>query len=136
MNEELRERSAQIVRTKAFLESILSSVDVGVVVIDRDHRVHVWNDHAAEMWGLREDEVTGRDLRTLDFGLPMDHVGGELLAALEYEAMGRQAVIQATNRRGRGISCRLTFSPMRVSDDHVVGVVLVMSEGPQAEANA
>ena len=42
-----------------FLESLLVSQRGGLVVIDADLRIIVWNDHSAELWGLRPDEAPG-----------------------------------------------------------------------------
>jgi two-component system CheB/CheR fusion protein len=44
------------------VESILPSVEVGVVVIDRDFEILLWNERVEDLWGLKEDEVTGRSL--------------------------------------------------------------------------
>src|SRR5205085_4030012 len=71
MNEEQRERSNEMDRLNLFLEGILGVLGVGVVVLDREQRVQLWNDAATELWGLRGDEVDGKTFLTLDIGLPV-----------------------------------------------------------------
>src|SRR2546423_6859690 len=71
MNDELRGRGQELNVSNAYLESILTSLRSAVIVIDRELRVHVWNPEAAELWGLRADEVRGAHFFNLDIGLPV-----------------------------------------------------------------
>src|SRR5207245_7600401 len=71
MNDELRLRSDQLNEVNSFLQSILTSLRQAVVVLDGDLRIRVWNDHAYDLWGLREDEVVGTHFMNLEFGLPV-----------------------------------------------------------------
>jgi PAS domain-containing protein len=59
INEELRQRSDDLNGANGFLESILTGVRSGVVVVDRELHVIAWNHRAEDMWGLRADEVRG-----------------------------------------------------------------------------
>ena len=52
-----------------FLESILGGMQAGVIVVDRELRIDIWNHEAEELWGLRADEVVGAHLMNLDIGL-------------------------------------------------------------------
>ena len=69
MNEELRARGSELDKTNMFLESILGSEPAAVVALDHDLRVMSWSRAAAELWGLRSDEVAGKSFFNLDFGL-------------------------------------------------------------------
>src|SRR5262249_47942192 len=70
MNTEQVERSTELDRVNMFLEGILTSLGVGVVVLDSSRRVQVWNGESTELWGLRPEEVEGRRMDELDIGLP------------------------------------------------------------------
>ena len=74
MNDEQVQRSTELDRVNLFLEGILSSIGVGVAVLDNDQRVQVWNGNAEEQWGLRADEVEGQHFLGLDIGLPVEHL--------------------------------------------------------------
>ena len=74
INDELRQRSDELNTVNAFLESILTSLRGGVVVVDQELKVLVWNDKADELWGLRADEAVGRNLLGLDIGLPVERL--------------------------------------------------------------
>src|SRR5262249_13033811 len=48
-NEELRDRSGQLTQLNDFMESILSSMQSAVIVLDRDFTVQTWNKNAQEL---------------------------------------------------------------------------------------
>ena len=135
INDELRKRSVEVDALNAFMDTILSTLHVGVAVLDREQVVRVWNDQAAELWGLRADEVEGVGFFTLDIGLPLDGLRAQVGAALAGE---RQAdvTVEATNRRGRAIRCRIGAVPVP-SDGTGASVVVVMEqlEHPPAVAS-
>jgi two-component system, chemotaxis family, CheB/CheR fusion protein len=132
INEELRVRTNELNRVNGFLESILSSLDSGVVVVDRDLRVQVWNTKATDLWGLRDDEVAGEHLLNLDIGLPVDQLRAPLRAVLSQDGDGatQDLVLHARNRRGRDIDCRVSVTSLGASDGVVGGAILLME--PQA----
>ena len=55
-----------------FTETVLAGLRAGVAVVDRDLRVVAWNNEAADLWGIREDEAVGAPLAGLDIGLPLE----------------------------------------------------------------
>jgi two-component system, chemotaxis family, CheB/CheR fusion protein len=62
INDELRDRTNELGQMTSYMESILTSLRAGVVVVDRDLRVRLWNGNSFEMWGLRAEEVEGRSI--------------------------------------------------------------------------
>src|SRR5919198_5163724 len=58
------------------------TVGQGVVVVDRELRVRVWNPQAEELWGLRSDEVLGKQFTNLDIGLPVGDLKSMLVSCL------------------------------------------------------
>jgi two-component system, chemotaxis family, CheB/CheR fusion protein len=75
INDTLRERSLELDDAKNFLDSLINSVQMGLVVVDREMRVVAWNRGCEDLWGLRADETTGASLTGLDIGLPIETVG-------------------------------------------------------------
>jgi two-component system, chemotaxis family, CheB/CheR fusion protein len=127
INDELRSRTDDLNEVNAFLESILSSFHAGVVVVDSELRIQAWNDRAADMWGLRQDEVVGQHLLNLDVGLPVGALRDPLRASLASRDQS-EIVLEATNRRGRAIACAVTISPLRGIKDDARGAILLMDE--------
>jgi two-component system CheB/CheR fusion protein len=125
MNDELRERSLELNEVNAFLEAILSTMGVAVIVVDHEHRVQVWNAESTELWGVRPDEAQGQHLFGLDIGLPLDGVRGALRRVLA-GADGRVDVeLSALNRRGRTVDVKVTLMPLGAAPDVVSGAILL-----------
>ena len=57
INDELRDRTGELNEVNEFLEAILTSLGLGVAVVDRQQRVQVWNHRAEDLWGVRPDEA-------------------------------------------------------------------------------
>jgi len=126
MNDELRQGSIDFNQTNAFLQSILASLRLGVVVVDRQMTVLVWNRQAQDLWGLRADEVQGRSLLSLDIGLPVDQLP---IAAFSASNVDYQEVtLSAITRRGRSIHCHIICTPFLDARGNHEGLVLSMEE--------
>ncbi|MEA2306605.1 MAG: two-component system, chemotaxis family, CheB/CheR fusion protein, partial [Solirubrobacteraceae bacterium] len=128
INDELRRRTAELDDVNAFLQTILTSMGLAVAVLDDDRAIEVWNETAADLWGVRPDEASGRKLPDLDVGLPVGKLEPELTAVLDGTEPRAVLVLDATNRRGRAIRCRVTVLPMRAVPDEVSGAILLMEE--------
>ncbi len=128
INEELRQRTLDLNEVNSFLESILVSLGAGVVVVDEELRVRAWNEQAAELWGLRPDEVQGQHLLGLDMGLPVDELKPLLRECLNGSAERQEITLDAVNRRGKPIKCRVTCTPLLGPGKQRQGVILVMEE--------
>jgi two-component system CheB/CheR fusion protein len=142
VNTELRQRSEELKRINSFLESILGSLRGGVVVVDRDYLILVWNRKAENLWGLRGEEVRGRNLLNLDIGLPVTQLKPCLRSCLSGDVRFQEVDLEATNRRGKPIVCRVTCTPM-IDGDAVDGIILVMDDetsgtgdGPSGDGEA
>ncbi len=128
LNDELRRRTDELNGVNAYTASILASLRSGVVVLDRDLRVRVWNRKAEDLWGLRADEVTEQPLLNLDVGLPVERLKAPLRACLEGQDEYQEVHLEAVNRRGRAIVCRVTCAPLTGRDREVSGAILLMEE--------
>ncbi len=128
MNEELRHRTAQLGDTNTFLETILSRIGSAVVVLDRQQHVQTWNAQAHELWGLSAAEVDGKNLFSLDFGLPIERLRAELLAVLSGSTDHALASLPAMNRRGGALTCRVSLYPLVGDHDAKPSGVIMMME--------
>jgi PAS domain S-box-containing protein len=89
----------------AFLASILASVDLGIVVIDRKWQVQLWNERAEDLWGLGAYKVPGRSLLSLDIGLPVEQLREPIELFMNGEEAAAKMELDAVNRRGCKIKC-------------------------------
>ena len=97
MNDELQRRTIELNDTRLFLESILSSLHSGVVVLNRDLIVQVWNQHAEDQWGLRAEEALGEHFFNLDIGLPLEALRQSIRACLNGQSDGAELTLAATS---------------------------------------
>lgn len=128
INGEVDRRSAELNQVNAFLSSILSSLRNGVVVLDEHLQVQVWNQRAEDLWGLRADEVQGRQFLMLDIGLPMECLRGPLRDSLSGFSPSENICLPARNRRGQEFQCHVICTPMTGAADETRGVILLMEE--------
>jgi two-component system CheB/CheR fusion protein len=133
INEELRRRSVELNRTNSFLASILASLRGAVAVVDQELQVLIWNHKAEDLWGLRVEEALGRHLLNLDIGLPVERLSRSLRECLSGESQHAEGVLEATNRRGRTIQCRVTETPLVGAPGQIDGVILLMEEVESGE---
>src|SRR5262249_6803067 len=126
INEQLRGRTDELDRANALLGGILSSLGAGAVVVDRHLKVLMWNRKAEDLWGLRIEEVRGRPFVDLDIGLPVSKLHEPLRACLA-DGSVQNLSMDATDRRGRAIQCRVTMSPLNGGQE-VKGVIMLMEE--------
>jgi two-component system CheB/CheR fusion protein len=127
MNDQQRERADEVDRLNIFLEGILGNLGVGVVVLDADQLVQVWNSSAGELWGLRAEEVVGKHFLGLDIGLPVEHIRGDIRSALQDSGSGSMVTIEAINRRGKQFACEVRVLPLLDRTNSTYGVILLMA---------
>jgi two-component system, chemotaxis family, CheB/CheR fusion protein len=127
MNEEQTSRSLELDRANLFLEGILASLGVGVVVLDREQLVQVWNANSTELWGLRPDEVEGQHFLALDTGFPVEALKEPIRAMLSGDQEQSQHEVDAVTRRGRKVSCRVRMVPLKTDANELYGVIVMMA---------
>jgi two-component system, chemotaxis family, CheB/CheR fusion protein len=127
INDELRERSLELNEVNGFLEAILTSLGVGVVVVDRTQTIQIWNRHAEGLWGLRSEEAVGEHFLALDIGLPVDRLRVALRNAVAGDPGDGPLVVDATSRLGRMIKCAVTVVPL-AKDGAPAGAIMLMEE--------
>jgi two-component system CheB/CheR fusion protein len=128
VNEELRQRTGEMNQLNAFLESVLGGMRAAAVVLNAHLNVLIWNRRAEDLWGLRADEVQGRSILNLDIGLPVGQLRDVIRPCLSGDKDYDQLVLDAVNRRGRNIKCRVTCTPLLTANKKREGVIVLMEE--------
>jgi two-component system CheB/CheR fusion protein len=127
MNDTLRARTGDLGRVNVYFESILISLKSAVIVLDLELHVRVWGKRAAELWGLRSDEVIGKHFFGLDIGLPVERLRNAIRACLSGAQEYQELTIAANNRRGKPINCLIKVSRLD-QDIEAEGIILLMEE--------
>jgi two-component system CheB/CheR fusion protein len=131
VNTDLMQRRTEVERLNSLLLAITGNIELGAAVLDGRGRVQVWNERAADLWGVRSDEVMGRSFFDLDIGLPADQLRTLIEAGTAGEARHDELVVVATTRKGRQIRCRVMAHTLGDAG-RPSGVVLVMEEVKRA----
>lgn len=126
INDMLRERSLELDEAKHFQDALVDSIQSGMVVVDREMNIVLWNRGCEDLWGLRADETIGSRLTALDMGLPLDGVLPLIGNAFVDPDTSGEAVVDAVNRRGRPARVRVTCTPFHSNEGTVGGALLLM----------
>jgi two-component system, chemotaxis family, CheB/CheR fusion protein len=130
INDALGERSIELEEAKSFADSLVNSIHYGMVIVDREMRVIVWNHGCEDLWGLRSDEVTGQPLVSLDIGLPTDDIKPLIGKAFVDPGITAEAIIDAVTRRGRAAKIRVMCTGFRSANGSASGALLLMEVQP------
>jgi two-component system CheB/CheR fusion protein len=128
INAELGQRTEQLNQVNVFFESILGSLSAGVIVLDRDLTVESWNQRAEDLWGIRAGEARQKNLFALEIGLPVERLRKPIRDALAGNGKFTELTVDATNRRGQAIRCKVSCSPMKSQDGERHGVIVLMEQ--------
>ena len=126
-NEELRRHSDEFGDYRHHVDAILRGLDAGVVVVDRELKVRSWNRWSENAWGLREEEVIGHPFRDLDIGLPVRRLE-EAVRRAATASEGSEIAVDAVDRRGRGMRCRVRVAPLLYDDRSAQGAVVLVED--------
>jgi PAS domain S-box-containing protein len=108
--------------TKEFLDNILASIDGGIFTIDKKGRITTFNRAAEEITGFKEEEVLNKDcchiLRSdlCEEKCPLKKTSETGKTFFGYEIM-------ITNKAGNKIPVNITTSPLRTSNNEIIGAV-------------
>ncbi len=126
INDALRERGIELDEATSFFDSLVGSIQFGLIVVGRQMRVIVWNRSCEELWGLRSDETVGNVLTALDIGLPTDHIKPLIGQAFVGPDVTGETAVEAVTRRGKprprppallGVPCRRRCGERRPAVD-------------------
>ncbi len=125
-NQELRERTNELNYSNVLLFSILKNLQIGILVIDPNFNILVWNYILEDMWGLRTDEVLGKSFFSLDIGLPIEQLRSPIRESLSKKKQFEEMLLDATSRRGRQIQCYVSITPLISME--IQGSVLMIAD--------
>lgn len=128
VNEELRIQAEQSSGYRLHLESVLRSMNAGIVVLDPRHLIQSWNRWSENTWGLRAEEVHGMSFEKLDIGLPVLQLRESLLAVQSRGEEQAERQLEGLDRRGRRILCRVRVTGLVDEDGTNHGLVLVFQD--------
>ncbi|HXG02636.1 MAG TPA: CheR family methyltransferase [Candidatus Binatia bacterium] len=131
LNMELERSGAELKRLHAYHASVLSSLPVAMIVLDRDGVVRTWNPSAERLWGVRADDVVGRPLTSLPLAALAARLGEALPVVLERGQSQVLTDVPCALPGRRPLALHL--APLRTATGHIDGAVVA---APMPEAAA
>lgn len=128
INDELRDRTTEFNQVNAYMESVLKSLEVSVIVVDLGLNVRIWNGLSFDMWGLRPEEVEGKGLLALDIGFPVEALSAPIRSAFNDGGRSHAIEVDATSRRGHKIRCRARVSPLFGQTGATDGAIILIQD--------
>jgi two-component system CheB/CheR fusion protein len=77
---------------------------------------------------LRADEVKGQSFLSLDIGLPVGQLRAPIRDCVNDGNEQQELLVNAVNRRGRSITCRVEITPFKSLSGERQGAVIMMEE--------
>ncbi|HEX5707589.1 MAG TPA: ATP-binding protein [Pyrinomonadaceae bacterium] len=115
--QEQRERAAELELLKEFNESIVESINVGLVAVDTDGRVTGCNTALEEMLGVTREEAVGHRVEELfaeEFSETLRQVLGD--AAWQLSELRHIYKLHTATRRGRPLTLNVAIAPLKRAD--------------------
>jgi len=108
--------------TKEFLENILDSMEGGILTVDKNMRITTFNHAAEEISGFRREEVLNKECHRV---LKSDLCAAEcpVKKAMETGETFFGYEVMITNKEGKKIPVNVTSSPLRSSNNEIIGAV-------------
>ncbi|MEP6573214.1 MAG: CheR family methyltransferase [Gemmatimonadota bacterium] len=128
LNDELHQRGDEVANANGFLNSVLTSLQGGVIAVDPEFHILAWSQHSEELWGLRAAETRGKHLLSLDIGLPVEQLKGQIRLCLSGEQNAQTVLLEATNRRGKNISIKAAITPLYDGKTGIRGALILVEE--------
>jgi two-component system CheB/CheR fusion protein len=123
----LRRHSDEFGSYRDHVDAMMRALDAGVMVVDNDLKVVSWNRWSENAWGLREEEAFEQTFTSLDIGLPVQQLEQALRGAV-MDAASSELMLDALDRRGRRMRCRVRVSPLVYPDRNTQGAMIVVED--------
>ncbi|HJQ71122.1 MAG TPA: ATP-binding protein [Blastocatellia bacterium] len=121
------EKAEELARLKEFSESIIESVNVGILVVDFQGQITTWNSALEEIFGITRERALGRSIyETLDGDLietMQNAIGQSSWALSEMRHIYKYA---AATEDGRPLTLNVSLAPFEAARGVVTGALVVI----------
>jgi two-component system NtrC family sensor kinase len=121
------EKAEELARLKEFSESIIESVNVGILVVDFQGQITTWNSALEEIFGIARERALGRSIyETLDSDLietMQDAIGHSNWALSDMRHIYKYA---AATEDGRPLTLNVSLAPFEAARGVVTGALVVI----------
>lgn len=135
-NDELRAQAESTAEYRRYADAVMGSLGNGIIVLDEALKVQSWNRWNENAWGVRFEEVHGQPFLELDIGLPVSRLRDDIHHILSGGVTDAERQLDAIDRRGRPMTCRIRLSPLFYDAGAPRGVVIITEDrasGPSGQ---
>ena len=122
LRRELARENAEKEKLRNYLVSILNSIDLGIVALDKEGKVIVFNRAASRFFGGKPEEVLGKE------GREVLGEGSPLLATLADGSPKHLADVTICPSGGEPIQVEISTAPVRDEEGKVIGAVQIVED--------
>ncbi len=118
--QEQRERAEELALLKEFNESIVESINVGLVAVDNEGRVTGCNTSLEEMLGVTREEATGRRVEEM-FSEEFSETLRQVLGSTSWKLSELRHIykLHTATLRGRPLTLNVAIAPLKRADASV-----------------
>ncbi len=130
--EEQHARTEELALLKEFNESIVESVNVGLIAVDGDGIVTRCNSSFEEMMGLSRDEADGIRIREIfdsGFAAKIENMLGE--ERWKLTEIRNAYKLKTSDRHGQELTINVSIAPLRTISDEQKGAIIVLENVTQ-----
>ncbi len=127
--QEQQERAAELALLKEFNESIVESVNIGLLAVDLDGQVTRCNSSLEDMLGIRRDEAIGKyveDLFAEDFAETLQQVLG--IESWRLTEARNIYKLHTASRDGRSLILNIALAPLESETSGRTGALVVLED--------
>ncbi|MBD0369312.1 MAG: PAS domain S-box protein [Pyrinomonadaceae bacterium] len=127
--QEQKERAAELELLKEFNESIVESINVGLLAVDLEGRITRCNSALEEVLGINRDEAVGHfveDLFAEDFGETLSQVLGQ--ARWHTAELRRIYKLHTATSKGRSLVLNIAIAPLEADSQGRTGSIVVLED--------
>jgi PAS domain S-box-containing protein len=124
---QLRVKAEEVDRMREFSENILESLNDGLAVVNRDHRIVRWNRRLEELYGRRHEQAVGRRLSEVFDAAFLEALGPAASESAEGAAFYR-VPLATRHEPSRRLLVNVATTPLRDSDGAVAGTIVIIED--------
>ncbi len=134
----VEERTRALRENEEKLQSITSSAQIAIIMLDNSGNISFWNEAAEKTFGWKAPEVLGKDLHQIIMPAQYSEAQAQAFSTFqktgEGRCIGQTMELTALRKNGQEFPVELAMSAVRVQGTwHAIGLVTDISERKEAE---
>jgi two-component system NtrC family sensor kinase len=127
--EEQKRRAEELALLKEFNESIVESINVGLLAVDSEGKLTRFNTTAEDLFGIRREEAVGRKVEEI-FAADFAETLAKLLGKSRWnlQEVRHAYKMPVTTRDGESFILNIAVAPLRSPEGERTGAILVLED--------